>query len=138
MNERIKRLRKQSLSIKPYLSQERAKLVTEFYKSDEVKKFSIPVQRALAFKYILERKTLCINEGELIVGERGPGGQEANLGFYGLRILDTRKKTSFSVDEKTKKLYKEELIPFWRGKSIRDRIFNEMSKGWKAAFEAGV
>ena len=145
MNERIKRLRKQSLSIKPYLSQERAKLVTEFYKSDEVKKFSIPVQRALAFKYILERKTLCINEGELIVGERGPAPKATPTypeitahSLKDLRILDTRKKTSFSVDEKTKKLYKEELIPFWRGKSIRDRIFNEMSKGWKAAFEAGV
>ncbi len=145
MNERIKRLRKQSLSIKPYLSPERAKLVTEFYKSDEVKKFSIPVQRALAFKYILEHKTLCINEGELIVGERGPAPKATPTypeitahSLKDLRILDTRKKTSFSVDEKTKKLYKEEIIPFWRGKSIRDRIFNEMSKGWKAAFEAGV
>ncbi len=145
MNERIKRLREQTLSIKPYLSPERAKLVTEFYKSDEVKKFSIPVQRALAFKYILEHKTICINKGELIVGERGiapkatPTYPEITAhSLDDLNILDTRKKTSFSVDEKTKKLYKEEIIPFWRGNSIRDRIFSEMSEGWKAAFEAGV
>ncbi|MEE9503159.1 MAG: trans-4-hydroxy-L-proline dehydratase, partial [Candidatus Aminicenantaceae bacterium] len=120
-------------------------LVTEFYKSDEVKKFSTPVQRALAFKYILEHKTICINKGELIVGERGiapkatPTYPEITAhSLDDLRILDTRKKTSFSVDEKTKKRYKEEIIPFWRGNSIRDRIFSEMSEGWKAAFEAGV
>ena len=145
MNERIKRLREQSLSIKPYLSAERAKLVTDFYKSDEAKKFSTPVQRALAFRYILEHKTICINKGELIVGERGiapkatPTYPEINAhSLDDLRILDTRKKTSFSVDEKTKKRYKEEIIPFWKGNSIRDRIFSEMSEGWKAAFEAGV
>ncbi len=145
MNERIRRLREQSLSIKPYLSPERARLVTEFYRSDEVKKFSIPVQRALAFKYILEHKTICINKGELIVGERGPAPKATPTypeitahSLKDLKILNTRKKTSFSVDEKTTKLYGEEIIPFWRGKSIRDRIFNEMSEGWKAAFEAGV
>ncbi len=145
MNERIKRLRKQSLSIKPYLSPERARLVTEFYKSDDVKKFSIPVQRALAFKYILEHKTICIANGELIVGERGPAPKATPTypeitahSLRDLKILNTRKKTSFSVDEKTMKLYREEIIPFWRGKSIRDRIFNEMSEGWKDAFVAGI
>ncbi|MCK7541283.1 MAG: hypothetical protein MZV63_65550 [Marinilabiliales bacterium] len=31
-----------------------------------------PMQRALAFKHIMEDKTVVFNDGELIVGERGP------------------------------------------------------------------
>ena len=72
MNERVKILRDQSINSQPSLSLERALLMTEFYKSGVVDKVSIPVARALAFKYVLENKELCINEGELIIGERGP------------------------------------------------------------------
>ena len=145
MNQRIKKLREQSLSAKPRMTPERAKLVTDFYKSSGMEKFSVPVQRALLFKYILEHKAVCINPGELIVGERGPAPKATPTypevtahSLKDLRILDTREKTSFSIDEKTKKLYKEEIIPFWRGKSIRDRIFREVSKEWRDAFEAGI
>jgi pyruvate formate-lyase/glycerol dehydratase family glycyl radical enzyme len=145
VKERIKKLREQSLSINPYITPERAKLITEFYKSDTASKVSFPVQRALAFKYLLENKEICINENELIVGERGPAPRATPTypeitahSLEDLRILDTRKKTSFAVDEKTKSLYKEEIIPFWEGKAVRDRIFGEMSEEWKAAYGAGV
>jgi len=145
MNERIKKLRKQSLSSKPSISPERARLITEFYKSDTANRVSAPAQRALAFKHILENKAICINPGELIVGERGPAPKATPTypeitahSLQDLNILDTRKKTSFSVDEDTKTFYKEELIPFWRGKSIRDRIFEEISQEWKDSFEAGI
>lgn len=145
MNERLKKLRKQSLSIKPYITPERARLITEFYKSDTANRVSAPVQRALAFRHILENKAICINPGELIVGERGPAPKATPTypeitahSLQDLNILDTRKKTSFSVDEDTKKFYKQELIPFWRGKSIRDRIFEEASQEWIDAFEAGI
>ena len=73
MNKRIKRLREESINIKPYISSERARLITEFYKSDKAYHVSIPVQRAMAFKYVMENKKIHINKGELIVGERGPG-----------------------------------------------------------------
>ena len=72
MKERIKRLREQSLRATNTFSAERAKLVTEFYASGKAEKHSIPVQRALCFKYIMSNKAICINDGELIVGERGP------------------------------------------------------------------
>jgi len=145
VNDRIKRLREQSLNAKPFITSERAKLITEFYKSDVSQKVSAPVQRALAFKHLLEKKAICINKGELIVGERGPAPKATTTypeitahSLKDLRILDKRTKTSFSVDEKTKELYREEIIPFWRGKSIRDRIFDEVAQEWKEAYEAGI
>lgn len=145
MNERIKKLREQSIKSKPYISPERARLITNFYKSDEASRVSAPVRRALAFKYLLERKKICISKGELIVGERGPAPKATPTypeicahSLKDLKILNSRKKIPFAVDDKTKRLYKEQIIPFWRGKSIRDRIFSAMSEEWKDSFEAGI
>jgi pyruvate formate-lyase/glycerol dehydratase family glycyl radical enzyme len=145
VNDRIKTLRQQSLDAKPYISPERAKLITEFYKSNESQKVSTPVQRALAFKYLLEKKAICIHKGELIVGERGPASKATPTypeitahSLKDLRILDKREKTSFSVDTATKELYRDVIIPFWRGRSIRDRIFDEVDEEWIEAYEAGV
>ena len=69
MNERIKRLREQSLAAEETISIERAKMLTEYYSSGEADRYSIPVARAKAFKYILEHKQLYLGEDELIVGE---------------------------------------------------------------------
>jgi trans-4-hydroxy-L-proline dehydratase len=145
MNERIQKLREQTLNAVPRISLERAMLLTEFYKSKEANKVSVPVARALAFKYLLENKKICINEGELIVGERGPAPKETptypELCTHDLNdfeILDTRPKVFFKVDGNTKKQQETEIIPFWKGKSIRDRIFNEVDDEWKDSYEAGI
>ena len=72
MTERIRKLREQSLNAENRISAERALLITEFNQSGMADAEPVPVQRALAFIYILEHKSICVNEGELIVGERGP------------------------------------------------------------------
>ncbi len=72
MNKRIKTLREKSLNAVPYISEERAKLLTKFYKQKGIDELSIPVQRAMALSYILNNKEIYIGKGELIVGERGP------------------------------------------------------------------
>lgn len=145
MNDRVKKLRKQSIMNKPYVTSERAVLMTEFYKSDVAGQSSVPVKRALAFKHLLENKKIYIGEHELIVGERGPAPKAVPTypeicchSLKDLEILNTRKKTPYAVDEKTKRIYKEEIIPFWKGKSIRDTIFSKMSSEWKKAYEVGV
>ncbi len=56
MNERIKKLREQSLNAVNIISAERALLVTEFYKAEPLQKYSYPVTRALCFRHILEIK----------------------------------------------------------------------------------
>jgi formate C-acetyltransferase len=145
VNRRIKKLRGQSLRAKPRISPERAKLITEFWRSDSASRVSSPVRRALAFKYLLDRKKICINRGELIVGERGPSPMATptypEITAHSLKDLTTlndRKKVPFAVDDKTRKLYRDETITFWKGRSIRDRIFEKMSPQWKDAYEAGI
>jgi len=145
MNARIERLRAQSLKTKPYITAERARLITEFDKDLLSSQVSAPVRRALAFKHLLEKKKIWLGKGELIVGERGPAPMATPTypeitahSLKDLDILDSREKTSFKVDSATREFYRKEIIPYWKGRCIRDRIFKEMSEEWKNAYEAGV
>jgi len=145
MTERIEKLREESLQAVNRLSAERGLLVTQFYKELSAAEDSVPVQRAKAFEYILRHKEICINKGELIVGERGPAPKatptypEINLhSLKDLDILDRRKKVSFKVDGETRKAFEEVIIPYWTGRTHRERIFANLDESWKAAYEAGV
>jgi formate C-acetyltransferase len=145
MNDRIKKLREQSLKAEARISLERAELLTEFYKSDEAKTYSTPIKRAKAFEYLLTHKALCINDGELIVGERGPEAKATPTypelcthSIEDFEILNTREKVPFKVDERLKDIQTEKIIPFWKGQSIREKILKEMDKEWKEAYSAGV
>ena len=145
MRERIRKLRKQSIVAKPYISPERAILITKFYESEIANQVPIPVKWALAFKHLLENKKICINEGELIVGERGSAPKETPTypeicchRLEDLEVLNSRKKIPYAISEAAKRAYKGKIIPFWKGRSIRDVIFSKMSDEWKDAYEAGV
>ena len=70
MNARIRALRRQSVEATPHIDTERARIMTEVYQRYEGT-LSVPELRAMAFKTYFEQKTLCINPGELIVGEKG-------------------------------------------------------------------
>ena len=145
MNERIKKLRAQSLEAVPSISAERAQLITGFYSEHTSPTMSAAMRRALAFKHLLEHKTVCINEGELIVGERGPAPKATPTypeitthSLEDLDILNDRPKTAFRVDPETRRVYEQEIIPFWSGRTIREKIFSVMETTWRDAYEAGI
>lgn len=145
MNNRIKKLRQQSLDAVPTISLERANLLTDFYKSGVADSVSVPVARALAFKYLLENKAICINEGELIVGERGPSPKATPTypeicthTKEDFEILNNREKVSFQVDKKSFAIQQEKIQPFWSGRSIRNRILEAVGDEWNDAYKAGI
>lgn len=145
MNPRIEALKRKSKETQVSLSHERALLVTEFYKTGINLKESVPCQRALCLKTILLNKKIYIGKDELIVGERGPAPKEVptypeiclhsidDLGF-----LSNREKIPYRVSKKTESVYKEKIIPFWTGKTIREKILSSMDKEWFDSFEAGM
>ena len=144
MNSRINQLREESFTTTPSISIERALLETAFYQENEGK-YSLPVLRARWFKYLCERKSLHIGPGELLVGERGPAPKAVptfpELTCHSgddLRILNDRTMTSYRVAEEDIRRYEEEVIPYWQGRSMRDRIFSEVPEEWRQAYEAGL
>ncbi|MGQ9618276.1 MAG: trans-4-hydroxy-L-proline dehydratase [Candidatus Aminicenantia bacterium] len=145
MTERVAKLREKSIQTKPFITSERAELITEFYSKEKILNLSPPIVRALAFKHILENKAIFIDEDELIVGERGPYLKAVPTypeicchTLEDLNILNSREKISYHVSDEVKNIYKEKIIPFWQGKTIRELIFREMSVEWKDAYSAGI
>lgn len=144
MNERVKKLRQESLDTQSYISIERANLVTEAYKRYEGT-VSVPVLRALAFRHLLENKSIYIGEGELIVGERGELPQATPTfpelcchSIEDFNLINDREKIAFKVSEEDKKIQEEKIIPYWENRSMRSRIFKEMTPQWKDCYEAGI
>jgi pyruvate formate-lyase/glycerol dehydratase family glycyl radical enzyme len=145
LTERVQRLREQSVSTKPYICTERAELLTDFYQSGGVDAVSTPIARAMAFKHILENKTVIISDGELIVGERGSAPRATPTypelcchSTNDLAIANSRERTPFLVSNEALNTYRDEIIPYWAGRTIRERLFSTMSDEWMVAFEAGV
>jgi formate C-acetyltransferase len=141
---RIARLRKESFEAIPSISIERAVLVTRFYKKN-YGKYSIPVLRALNFKNICEKKAIYIGKDELIVGERGPYPKAVSTfpeltchTVEDLQVLNTREMTRYRVSEQDIQTYSQEVIPYWQGRTMRERVFNQVPREWQAAYTAGL
>lgn len=141
---RTKKLREASVTTKPHISIERAVLFTEAYKKWEGS-VEMPVLRALSFKHFMENRTLCINDGELIVGEKGDSAQAAPTypeicchTIEDMNIMNDRDIVDFSVTEEDKRIQEEIIIPFWEKRQTRRKIVNAMAPEWKNAYEAGM
>lgn len=144
MNERVTRLRKESFETPVTISAERAGLITDFYR-ENIGRYSVPMMRAKALAHLYDRQTLYIGEGELIVGERGPRPRAVSTypeltchSEEDLRVLRSRPMTHYGVSEEDIRIYRERVIPFWQGRTMREHIFEGLSNTWKAAYEAGV
>ncbi len=144
MTPKVEKLRTESLNTKPSVSIERAQLVTEFYR-ENAGKYSTPVMRARNFKNLWEKQAIYIGEGELIVGERGPRPKAVSTfpelnchSAEDLRVLNSRSMTSYDVDPGDIEIYEKEVIPYWQGRTMRDRIFQVVPEEWKQAYAAGM
>ena len=144
MNDRIKRLHQESLDTPATLSIERALIETAFYK-ENYGKYPIAILRAKNFYEICKKKTLYIGKDELIVGERGPLPKAVPTfpeltchSVEDLHVLNTRELQPYLISQEDIDIYEKEVIPYWAGKTQRERIFNHVSKEWEEAYHAGV
>ncbi|WP_228122896.1 trans-4-hydroxy-L-proline dehydratase [Oceanihabitans sp. IOP_32] len=144
MNTRIQKLRKLSFETQPSLSIERALIQTRFYK-EHFGKHSIPVLRGLNFLEICKQKTIYIGDGELIVGERGPKPKAVPTfpeltchSVEDFHVLNTREMQRYTIPQEDIDTYEKEVIPYWEGKTMRERIFSHVPTAWRDLYEAGL
>ena len=144
MNERIKRLHKQSVETEPTLTIERALIETAFYK-ENYGKMPNCILRARNFYEICKKKTIYIGRDELIVGERGPVPKAVPTfpeltchTVEDLHTLNTRDLQPYRISQEDIDRYEQEVIPYWEGRTQRERIFSHVSKEWEEAYHAGV
>jgi len=124
--ERISRLRDQYFSYVPALCIERAVAYTDSYKETAAEEPVI--RRAKALKRHVERKTITILPDELIVGIRGFQPRAAEICpeiswewvSDELESIPTRPQDPYLITEEQKMILKEEVFPYWRGRSMRE------------------
>lgn len=144
MNERVQRLRKLSFDAAPSLSIERAQIQTDFYKIN-YGKYAIPILRGLNYLNICEKKTIYFGKDELIVGERGPAPKCVPTfpeltchSVEDFHVLNNRDMQPYTISQEDIDIYERDIIPYWEGKTIRERIFSHVPIEWKRAYEAGL
>ena len=144
MNERIQKLREISVNTPVHIDLERAKIETDFYKANDGK-YSIPVMRAMTLKEYFSKKTLYLGDGELIVGEKGKDPQASPTfpelcchSEEDMIVMSERELVSFKTTEEDRKLQREEIIPYWTGRSMREKLLSRMTPEWQECYHAGM
>ncbi len=144
MNARIRRLREQNMQTPTTLSIERALIETAFYK-EFYGTMPVAMLRAKNFYEICKKKTIYIGEDELIVGERGPKPKAVPTfpeltchSVEDLHTLNERTLQPYLISQEDIDTYQREVIPYWKGRTQRERIFNHVSQEWEDAYHAGV
>jgi formate C-acetyltransferase len=129
--------------LKPKLTSERAKLITESYKETQME--PIIIRRAKALRKILSEMTIYIKPWELIAGNLGPEPVSAPIFPEGgvdfildeLDTYETREGDKFDVSETVKNELRE-ILPWWNGKTLKDYGFNLMPAWVRKQSEAGL
>lgn len=144
MLERITILKKQLFKDKREVSLERALLYMESYKLSEGE--PTVIRRAKATEHILDNVKISIRDGELIAGNRTIKPRSGIISpemdpywiYDELDTIDKRPQDPFFISEEDKKIYRDKLYPYWKGKSMKDFINSTISSDVKKSIQDGV
>jgi formate C-acetyltransferase len=144
VNDRVARLRQESFETPVTLDHERAAIVTAVYREHQGR-LSTPMLRATALLEYCRQKTIAIGDEELIVGERGPGPKCVSPypeitchSLDDLEVLDTRAQNPYRVSNETRRVFADEVIPYWQGRTLREDVLSRMTAEWRDLYKSGV
>ena len=55
-----------------------------------------------------------------------------------LHVLNTRELQRYTISQEDIDTYEREVIPYWKGRTQRERIFSHVPQEWKEAYEVGM
>lgn len=129
LTDRIFSLKEKTVSVSRFLSVDQARIITRIYRENEAS--TVSLKRAKALAASLREMPICIDPQELLVGNRTPEIRagvifpEAGISWI-TRELDSlpeRPQDPFLVRDSDKKIFLEEIEPFWSGNTLEDHIF---------------
>lgn len=135
--QRIQNLKEKMLSQPRYVSIEQALIITKTYQENE--QDSKQVKRAKALYNALTQIEIGVEPDELIVGNRTKGVRygvvfpESGISWVDreFETIPTRPQDKFLVHQEDIKTFREQIVPYWKGKSlediVRDRAGDEVS-----------
>ena len=147
MNERIQRLRKELTEQKPYVDGERCKIFTESMKTTDG--LPIIIRRAKSFYEVLDKMTVWVKPGELIVGNMAKNAKSSPVfpeysAQWILEELDgkpyrweDRPGDKFYILPEDEKIVRE-CAEYWNGKTLYYYVRKNLPKEVNDAWDAGV
>lgn len=143
--QRIGKLKKQYEHYKPTLNFDLAVVKTEVMRETEGQ--PMVIRRAKAFKKYCETKPINILDHELIVGNTGSAPRQAvvtpevSVNWIGeeLDTVATRPYDPLQLSEESKKVFREEVEPYWKGKTVLDQWLTRIPEEVRElGFKSGV
>lgn len=134
-SERIDILKERMLDEERYMSIEQALIITDVYQENLGK--PVIMKRALALRAALEKLEIHIEPEELIVGNRTKGVRggvvfpESGISWIDKEIesLETRPQDKFKVHPEDIVLFREKILPFWKGHALEDIVNQTAGSG---------
>lgn len=144
LTQRLKRLKEQIVHAVPEVYAERALLITRAYQENENEPEAI--RKARAMEKIFRESTVLIRDDELIVGCKTPTAlgsplyPEFNVQWLKNEIdtLPERVETAFKISDNNKNIVKNEVIPYWEGRTIYDAILENAPEDAMTAADEGL
>ena len=141
--KRVARIKDSLISNPPGICPERARYYTEAYQ--EYKQYPAIIKRAKALKSYLENKTIYLGEDDLIPGIGASHPRWASVFpeyswqwvYDELDSYEARRYDKFTVTPEAKEELRE-LLPWWDGESLLDRIETRQPDNVKDATKVGV
>ena len=146
LTPRLERLRANYLKVKPSVSIYRARAFTQVTKENP----GLPkiLLRAKCFRKACETAPLLIQQDELIVGhpcgKPRAGALSPDIAWRWVRdeldTMSTRPQDPFEISEEDKRILREEIFPFWEGKSLDEVCQQQYEEAgiWSFSGEAFV
>ncbi len=146
MTERLVKLKENYMKHVPTITTHRARAITKIAKENPGTPKS--VLRGKCFKHCCETAPLVIQDNELIVG--APNGQPRAGAFSPdiawrwmvdeIDTIGTRPQDPFYISEEDKKIMREELFPYWAGKSVDEYCEDQYREAgvWELSGESFV
>ncbi len=125
---RVARMKARLLENEREIDVERARYTTASYRQTEGE--PMPVRRAKMLLHLVRNMSITIHADELIVGNRSllprmgviaPEGAVAWIDKE-LEILPTRPQDKFNIRAEQIRELREEIFPYWRGKTLEDTV----------------
>lgn len=144
MTNRTQRLKDRLFANPREISLERALLYTASHKQTEGE--PVMIRRAKATAWILDHVQISIRDDELIAGNRTIKPRAGIMSpemdpYWLLKELDqfpTRPQDRFNISEEDKRIYREELFPYWENRSMKDFINAQMTDEVKNAVSTQI
>ena len=146
LSPRIKKLRNNYFRARPFISVSRAQAVTEVYKANPG--LEINTLRALAFLRACATAPLWIGEDELIISHPAGGARGGEVSpeiswrwvEEELDSLSSRPQDPYQISDESKRILKEVIFPFWRGRSLDEMAETRLRAAglWEWCHEEGV